>query len=385
MSDARRPDRQWGRVRCWLSEPLPRECRSALQRLSDAEDVEHVAVMPDVHLVDQVCNGVALATSDRLYPQAVGGDIGCGILAVAVDIAATALRDERIARAILDGLGHSIPSNRHSAATAAQELPLDLRRDVLSTDRLTKLAARDGRVQLGTLGRGNHFVELQADSNDQLWIMIHSGSRGIGQAISHWHLETARRECRLGLVSLSGTSVSGQDFLHDVDWARRYASENRRAMLRAVERLLHDHLGASCDWSSLIETDHDHVQREMHSGRELWVHRKGAQPAANEQLGLIPGSMGTCSFVVRGRGCSESLHSSSHGAGRPFSRTVARQRIGLRQLANEMRAVWFDERFSDLLRDEAPSAYKDVRAVMRAQTELTSILRELRPVLVFKR
>lgn len=369
----------------WLAEPLPPECLLALRRLAAAEDVLHVAVMPDVHLVDEVCNGVAIATSDLIYPQAVGGDIGCGILAVAVDSSSVPLADERVARQILDRFRESIPSNRHSPTTVPTQLPDELNSVPLSEPRLTKLARRDGRVQLGTLGRGNHFVELQRDSDDRLWVMIHSGSRGIGQAISQWHQEQARNATRARLPFFSASSDAGERFLHDVAWARQYARANRRAMLQAVERTLRQVLGSGLDASTLVETDHDHVVRERHFDRDIWVHRKGAQPAAFDQMGLIPGSMGTRSYLVRGRGCSESLCSSSHGAGRALPRSIARQRIGQRQLLREMHGTWFDDQFTEHLRDEAPSAYKDVQAVMRAQRDLTAIVAELRPVLVYKR
>ena len=372
-------------VSCWLAGPLPSDCRVALQRLATADDVEHVAVMPDVHLVEEVCNGVAVATTDLIYPQAVGGDIGCGIVAIAADSTAEPLESESVSRQILDRLNERIPGNRHPAVTAASELPDELAKERLSHDRLTKLAERDGRVQLGTLGRGNHFVELQRDAEGRLWVMIHSGSRGIGQAISQWHLDRAKQASRQRLAYVSAGSDAGQQYLHDMAWARKYASANRRAMLRAVEQNLLEAVGCGLDWSTLVETDHDHVIREQHFGREFWVHRKGAQPASLDQFGLIPGSMGTRSYLVRGRGCAESLSSSSHGAGRALSRTIARQQIGQRQLLREMHGVWFDDHRSDQLRDEAPSAYKDVQTVMRAQRDLTAIVCELRPLLVYKR
>lgn len=381
MRDRKLPDH----VSCWLAGPLPSDCRVALQRLATADDVVHLAVMPDVHLVEEVCNGVAVATSESIYPQAVGSDIGCGIVAVAADSTAEPLENEPVSRRILNRLSEHIPGNRHPAVTAAAELPEELARERLSNDRLTKLAERDGRVQLGTLGRGNHFVELQRDFEGRLWVMIHSGSRGIGQAISQWHLDRARQVNRQRLVFVSASSDAGQQYLHDMAWARRYASANRRAMLRIVEVVLCDVVGCRLDWSSLIESDHDHLIREQHFGRDLWVHRKGAQPASLDQPGLIPGSMGTRSYLVRGRGCAESLNSSSHGAGRAMSRSIARQQIGQRQLLREMHGVWFDDQRSDQLRDEAPSAYKDVQTVMRAQRDLTAIVRELRPVLVYKR
>ena len=305
MRDRSLPDH----VTCWLAEPLPSECVLALRRLAESDDVVRMAVMPDVHLVDEVCNGVAVATTDRIYPQAVGGDIGCGIVAVAANSSAEPLQTKALARRILGGLSELIPSNRHPTV---KDLPDELDSEPLSESRLTKQAQRDGRVQLGTLGRGNHFVELQCDAEDRLWVMIHSGSRGIGQAISRWHLEQARQVSRKGLASFSASSDAGQRFLHDMEWARRYASANRRAMLLAAESVLQQTAGCGFDWTSLVETDHDHVQLERHDNRDVWVHRKGAQPSSLDQPGLIPGSMGTRSYLVRGRGCRFARHPTAH-------------------------------------------------------------------------
>ena len=155
-------------------------------------------------------------------------------------------------------------------------------------------------------------------------------------------------------------------------------------MLRAADEVLHESFAIGLDWSTLIHADHNHVRRETHGGEPLWVHRKGALPAGEGMPGVIPGSMGTASYHVTGRGCDDALCSSSHGAGRALSRTEAAQTISPRRLAEEMRGVWFDERHARSLCDEAPSAYKDVRAVMRAQRDLTRIDRQLRPILSYK-
>ena len=156
-------------------------------------------------------------------------------------------------------------------------------------------------------------------------------------------------------------------------------------MLLAVEQSLREIIGSGIDWPTLTETDHDHVIRERHFDRDLWVHRKGAQPASLDQPGMIPGSMGSRSYLVRGRGCEAALRSSSHGAGRALPRTIARQQIGQHQLQREMHDVWFDDHRSQQLCDESPSAYKEIQAVMRAQRDLIAIVSELRPVLAYKR
>lgn len=368
----------------WLAERLPKEVAQSIDRLACAEDVRHVAVMPDVHLSGDVCVGLAVATERLIYPAAVGGDIGCGMAAIATEGKAELLDNQRAAAAILSGLWSCVPANRHSRQTMPAELPLfgDLG---LSGSRLEKIASRDGRVQFGTLGRGNHFLELQSDQENRLWIMLHSGSRAMGQAITAHHVAVAERQPqRRKLPWLDSGTDAGRAYLADLAWGVIYAEQSRLAMLRAAGSLLESLFGIRLLWESLIHANHNHVRRETHFGRELLIHRKGALPAAEGEAGVIPGSMGSASFHVTGRGCEQSLCSSSHGAGRAMSRADAAERIPPRQLVREMKGVWFDDRLSRQLCDEAPSAYKDVHAVMRAQRELTRIERELRPLLSYK-
>jgi tRNA-splicing ligase RtcB len=372
-------------MRGWLTEPLPTDVKQSLARLAQADDVQHIAVMPDVHLSGDVCVGVALATTRLIYPAAVGGDIGCGMAALAFDAEADILAHERSAALVLRGLYQKIPSLKHSRETAAAELPSCLQTVPLSDVSLEKLARRDGRVQLGTLGRGNHFLEFQADGQNRLWVMLHSGSRGMGQAITSHHVRRAAEnvsEC--GLIALDASSPQGKAYRTDVDWAILYAEENRRAMLTAVTSLMASLFGIQPIAETLIHANHNHVRQEEHLGQRLWVHRKGALPAADGEAGIIPGSMGTSSFHVTGRGCADALCSSSHGAGRELSRAEACRKISPRQVQRELEGVWFDHCHVSQLRDEAPSAYKDIHTVMRAQRELTRIDRQLRPVLCYK-
>jgi tRNA-splicing ligase RtcB len=215
--------------------------------------------------------------------------------------------------------------------------------------------------------------------------MLHSGSRAMGQAITAHHTAIAQEQSqRRKLPWLDAESPQGQAYLADAAWATAYADASRLAMLRAVQQLLKELLGCQVAWETLIHANHNHVRREMHGGESWWVHRKGALPAAAGLAGVIPGSMGTTSYHVTGRGCEGSLGSSSHGAGRRLSRGEAARAISPRQLAREMHGVWFDARLSRQLCDEAPSAYKDVHAVMRAQRDLTRIDRQLRPLLSYK-
>lgn len=366
----------------WLVEPLAPEVAASLRRIQALDDVQYVAVMPDVHLASDVCIGVALATTELIYPAAVGADIGCGMTAVRLDANAELLESEQAAAAVLAGLYRHVPWNRHSQATQP-DLPAELANASLSDPRLEQLRRRDGRVQFGTLGRGNHFLELQADQAGQLWALVHSGSRAMGQVITAFHLRNPDAQSG-GLACLLASESAGQAYLHDVAWALRYAEQSRLAMLQAVERLFTERFAVSVDWSTLIQSHHNHVRYEEHFGQRWLVHRKGAQSAQADEPGILPGSMGAVSFHIAGRGCAAALCSSAHGAGRKLSRTEAVKRISSRHLQQQLGRIWFDHRRAEQLREEAPAAYKDIRAVQRAQAELTKVVRELRPVLSYK-
>jgi tRNA-splicing ligase RtcB len=369
-------------VRYWVKEPLPHDVEAAIRRLAHSEDVRHVAVMPDVHLAADVCVGMVVATANVLYPNAVGGDIGCGVAAIAFNGEAALLDNERDAAAILAGLYRQVPLIRHSTK-AGPRLPAALAAASLSSPRLDGLKQSEGSLQIGTLGRGNHFVELQADETGRLWLMVHSGSRGMGQAIRDHHLSQCSAG-RNGLRFLSADSPAGRAYLHDMTWALEYAETSRLAMVYSVRGVVEEVLGILADEATYVSCNHNHVRREAHFGELLWVHRKGAMSAAQGEPGLIPGSMGTRSFHVEGRGCEEALASSAHGAGRRLSRTDARHRLSAKDVTRELRGVWFDHRLAPRLREEAPSAYKDIDDVLRAQRELVRIVRTLRPLLCFK-
>lgn len=375
-------DKSAATLKTWLAEPMTHEVKLAVERLRRAEDVVHVAVMPDVHLAAGVCVGNVVATTRLIYPQAVGSDIGCGMMALAFDADAGSIRKQRRAEKLLDGLKIAVPTMRHRNLDAAPRLP-----DALSAMPLSALlesdARREGRIELGTLGRGNHFVEFQADEEDRLWLMLHSGSRHMGQAINALH---ARNGVRAGggLYHLDSETDAGRAYLADVAWARAFADANRRSMVEAIAGLMQELFDIQSLPNTLLACDHNHVRREKHGDRDLWVHRKGAVPASEDEPGIIPGSMGTRSFHTAGRGCADALHSSSHGAGRAMSRSDARRRIPKKKLMQQLGDVWFDERLADQLCEEAPSAYKDVDTVLRAQRDLIRIVRRLTPVLVYK-
>ncbi len=373
----------------WLAGPLPAEVEASLDRLAGADDVVHVAVMPDVHLGNEVCVGTVVATTRLIYPGAIGGDIGCGMAAIRLRASTGDSRNDRPtaivqgqAAAVLRGLYRVVPAVKHAGPARPERLPAALRDRPLSAPALEACKRRDGVVQLGSLGSGNHFVELQVDDAGDRWLMLHSGSRGLGQAVLRHHL--AATVSARGRPALVADSAAGQAYLADLAWTLAYAEANRAEILARAAEVVADALGLEPEPASIVTCHHNHIRHEVHGGRALWVHRKGAISAQVGEPGIIPGSMGTASYHVVGRGHPDALCSSSHGAGRALARSEARRRITARALEAEMAGVWFDVRHADALRDEAPSAYKDLGAVMRAQRELTRIVRRVRPVLAYK-
>jgi tRNA-splicing ligase RtcB len=367
------------KTQAWLPEPLSDEVRASVERLVRLEDVVRVALMPDVHLAESVCVGAVVATRSCLLPDAVGGDIGCGMAAVQLSAHAGAV-NRRSAGRVLEALAEVVPANRRRQK---QLLPDELASSKLGAPALQKVLERDGAVQFATLGSGNHFLELQADDQGWLWLMVHTGSRALGPAVRRHYLKEAR-SVGGGLRVLQADSSAGQAYLNDHEAAVRFADASRRRILADAAGLLGELFQAHADWDTLVSSAHNFVRREVHDGEALWVHRKGAISAGDGEPGLIPGSMGTESFLVSGRGLDAALRSSSHGAGRAMSRGAARRRIDVAKLEREMEGIWFDDRRARLLVDEAPSAYKPIATVMRVENELTRIERRLRPVLSYK-
>lgn len=321
-------------LRSWLAAPLHRDVSDAIQHLRCAPDVQQVAVMPDVHLASEVCIGVVIATSHLIYPQAVGGDIGCGMLAVAIDAEASALKDPKTAATLLNEIGRAVPLRRRNRNAVVPQ-PGKIASTPLSHAHLEAIRQREGAIEFATLGSGNHFLEMQADEEDRLWLMVHSGSRALGQVIRDHHLARAQPvEGRLR--ALDAESEAGKEYVHDVLWARQFAAASRKAMAEETGNALTRTLKCSVRWETIIAIDHNHVALERHGEREFWVHRKGAMSAQQGQPGVLPGSMGSPSFHVEGRGCEEALCSSAHGAGRALSRGAARNKFSDRELRRQM-------------------------------------------------
>jgi tRNA-splicing ligase RtcB len=362
-------------IKMWLADPLKPEITRLLDRLAKAPDVRRVVIMPDVHAAEDVCVGAVVGTSELIYPQAVGADIGCGMMTVAMEGRSLGTKDA--CRDVLRAIQRSVRVlTRPPGSVADGPDPASL-----SDASLAKAALRDGIRELGTLGRGNHFVEIQLDDTGTTWVLVHSGSRAMGQVITSHHL--SRSSPSGGLVALNAGSPEGQAYLADQAWACDFASASRRAILEDVANALAP-LGWRAAWGSLIDSPHNLVRTEVHGDQILMVHRKGAAIALAGQAGVIPGSAGTSSVHVEGRGCEEAMCSSSHGAGRLMSRGEARRKVSVARLLRELGDVCFDQRLAARLVDEAPSVYRDLRRVMQAQRELVKITRRLKPVVSFK-
>ncbi len=369
-------------IRSWASERLSPDIQRSLDRLARSDDVRHVAVMPDVHLAHNVCVGVAFATTQLLYPDAVGGDIGCGMAAIALNTPASSLNPD-ICRDILHALRAAVPIERQRRETADAHAHLLPPPDQLSLDSLQRLARNEGPIYLSTLGSGNHFLEVQRDESDQLWLMVHTGSRSLCQAIRAAHIKSARRS-RLGLLCLDADTPQGAAYLSDVQWARNYAAANRRAILSSASAALHPIINAQPLDHTYIDADHNHVRPESHFAADHLIHRKGAMPAPPNLPGLVPGSMAAPSFHVTGKGLPDALHSSAHGAGRAMTREHARRSISRAQLSSELTHVHTDPASLSAMREEAPSVYKNIHDVMRVQRKLVRVTRTLTPILTHR-
>lgn len=370
-------------IKLWLAEAPEPAVKNTLDRLARAPGVRHIAVMPDVHLAAGSNNGVAVATENHLYPAAVGSDIGCGFATVAFDGSAAPLARREAAETLLERLRTAVPVMRHKRRDGLPDLTNALAAENLSAPSLAAKAASEGRLELGTLGRGNHFLEFQADGEGRLWIMVHSGSRIMGQHITQFHAQRATAS-NGGYAWLNAESEQGRAYLNDLAWARTYAAQSRYEMLTSAAKVVTELLGPEPNWKTLLNTDHNHVQREQHGSDQLWVHRKGANYTPTGSSNLIPGSMATHSFHVEGRGHPEALTSSSHGAGRRLSRSAARSKIKRKDLEQQLKQVWIPPGTLGRLIDEAPAAYKDIDAVMRAQRDLVKIVRQVKPLICYK-
>jgi len=405
MAGPTRIDTEGVPIHAWVEGvPVGQEALDQLRNVARLPVVRHhVAAMPDVHFGIGATVGSVIPTSKAIIPAAVGVDIGCGMMAVRTTLTASDLPDDlkglrsAIERAVphgrTDGGGRNdkgswsdLPARN---ADVWRKLEQDHRRIVDKHPRL-----RRGRTaeHLGTLGGGNHFIELCLDEEQHVWCMLHSGSRGIGNRIGMHFIELAKKDMRTWLHTLPDKDLAYlregsehfDDYVHAVEWAQRFARHNRELMMEQVlDALRHaKQLPPFQSGTVAVNCHHNYVAREEHFGEELFVTRKGAVRAGPGDLGIIPGSMGARSFIVRGKGNPQSFHSCSHGAGRAMSRGEATRRFTVAD--HEAATAGIECRKDASVLDETPAAYKDIDAVMAAQSDLVEVVHTLRQVVCVK-
>lgn len=356
-----------------------------------------VALMPDAHSGKGSTIGSVIATDKAIIPAAVGVDLGCGMNAVRLSLKASDLPDS------LAAIRHQIERDVPLGAGGAHQreskvidnhdrLPSAGTRGV--HEALSKVSASyadKAAKQLGTLGSGNHFIELCIDESQDVWIMLHSGSRGIGNMIGTYFIEKAKRRMEQYFITLPDGDLAYipedtddfREYMAAVEWAQAYALENRKVMMEAAISALRRHIPVEFTITQeAINCHHNYVARENHFGRNLWVTRKGAIRARQGDLGIIPGSMGQRSYIVRGKGNLDSYCSCSHGAGRKMSRAAARRAFSISDLVAQTQGV--ECRKDSEVLDEIPGAYKDIDAVMAAQADLVEVVHTLKQVLCVK-
>ena len=352
----------------------------------------HLALMPDAHLGKGATVGSVIPTERAIIPAAVGVDIGCGMIAVRTQYTVADLpKDlkrlrEDIERAIPLSAGHN---NRDVQATAQPRIA-----------ELRKLAAAAGfnpaeylakwELQLGSLGSGNHFIEVSADEGDAIWLFLHSGSRGVGNKIAQHHIGVAQRMIQKKGIRLPDADLAYLEegtgefsrYIKELRWAQHFALLNREEMMDRVITRFSRWVGGPVQERERINCHHNFTELETHYGKSVWVSRKGAIKAEHGDPGLIPGSMGTASYVVEGLGNPASLNSSPHGAGREYSRNAARKTFSLEELKKAMRGIEF--RASEAFIDEIPAAYKPIDQVMQDAADLVKVRHKLRQLVNVK-
>ena len=356
----------------------------------------HLALMPDAHLGMGATVGSVIPTDGAIIPAAVGVDIGCGMIAVRTQFVADDLagRDLDVLHA---QISRSIPlsaGNRNQKIRASAEPRIAELRATPGVEQADAAAAHWPQ-QLGSLGSGNHFIEVSLDEADRVWLFLHSGSRGVGNKLAQKHIKIAQEQCRKRFVQLPDRDlaylVEGEPefdaYIEALRWAQRFAYLNREEMMdRCVDQLGRflsgRGLGTEVERTETVNCHHNYTEREKHFGREVWLSRKGAISAREGQLGLIPGSMGAASYVVAGKGNVPSLMSSPHGAGRNFSRSAARKRFTRQDLDARMGGIAWGH--SDAFLDEHPDAYKPIDQVMADAADLVEVRHTLRQIVNVK-
>ncbi len=357
----------------------------------------HVAAMPDVHMGIGATVGSVIPTLRAIIPAAVGVDIGCGMIAARLSLGANDIEEASLKR-VFGQISRDVPvgfeqhDERDARSQAAKPFQRGLRRILERHPGVEKRVGKHSswQRQLGTLGGGNHFIEVCLDESGRVWVMLHSGSRGIGNAIGSYFIELARSDAARDQINLPDRDLAYfregaqhfDDYVEAVGWAQDYARANRTEMMELVIDALHRHLPAFEVTGEAVNCHHNYVERERHYGEQVWVTRKGAIRAGEGELGIIPGSMGTRSYIVRGKGSAESFESCAHGAGRRMSRNAAEKKFSVGDLARQTEGVICRKDKSVL--DEIPGAYKDIDEVMAHQQDLVEVVHTLKQVLCVK-
>jgi tRNA-splicing ligase RtcB len=378
------------RLISWASVLEPESLAQAQRTASMPFVFPHLALMPDAHLGKGATVGSVIPTLGAIIPAAVGVDIGCGMIAVrtqftTADVARADLRALRVA--IEGAVPLSAGKYNVDLTDTAKARVADLE---AGADVDYGSFAGNWRLQLGTLGSGNHFIEVTVDEEQRVWLFLHSGSRGVGNKIAQRHIEIARALCKQWWIDLPDPDlaylVEGTDqfwsYMRDLRWAQKFALLNREEMMDRVIGCFEAWIGEPVVEADRINCHHNFTQQEVHFGKKVWVSRKGAIEASVGRPGLIPGSMGTASYVVAGLGDPLSLNSSPHGAGRNFSRSAARRQFTVEDLRTAM--VGIEYRDTDAFIDEIPAAYKDIYQVMADAADLVEVRHTLRQIVNVK-
>lgn len=353
----------------------------------------HLALMPDAHLGRGATVGSVIPTLGAIIPAAVGVDIGCGMIAVRTQHTAADLPTERAS--VRQAIERAIPLSAGGANRKISREHTQVRLDELET--MAEEAgfdpaayAKKWKLQLGSLGSGNHFIEISLDEEDRVWLFLHSGSRGVGNRIAQHHIKAAEAYCRTNWIQLPDRDlaylVEGTPqfdaYIRELRWAQHFALLNREEMMDRVVRQYAEWVGEPVTELERINCHHNYTEQEKHFGKNVWLSRKGAINAEAGRPGLIPGSMGTASYVVVGKGNALSLNSSPHGAGRAFSRSAARKRFTGDELREAMKGIEY--RDTDAFIDEIPGAYKDIDQVMADAADLVEVRHTLRQIVNVK-
>ena len=353
----------------------------------------HLALMPDAHLGKGATVGSVIPTLGAIIPAAVGVDIGCGMIAVRTQFTASEFAQRDLAP-LREAIERAIPlsAGRYNRKVVATAEPRIAELEGLAEKNGFDPASYAGNwmLQLGTLGSGNHFIEVSLDELDRVWLFLHSGSRGVGNKIATHHISVAQRLNRQWWIDLPDPDlaylVEGTPeftrYIRELRWAQHFALLNREEMMDRVIRQVSEFAGTAVDERERINCHHNFTESEKHFGKQVWVSRKGAIQADAGRHGLIPGSMGTASYVVEGLGNPLSLNSSPHGAGREYSRSAARRTFTHDQLRTAMAGIEF--RDTDAFIDEIPQAYKPIDTVMADASDLVAIRHTLRQIVNVK-